>query len=453
MLSENKRVIRTFLLLFVLTASFVLVFLFSKNSSKKNLHISCPDCNIILISIEPLRVDHLGSFGYDRGTSPNIDKLAEKGIQFTNAISTSSWTLPASMSIFTSTYPDSHRVLNKVTLSPDGEENLTNLKKLSPNIKTLAEELKNNDYETAAFTGGAALEAQFGFDQGFGVYKQDGFAGLSTTAPEALDWIKQNRDSKFFVYLQGYDTHGQYVPEDGYDKRFVDFDYTGSLTGSTEEQKQLREDALARGELFLSKDDVRFLTDLYDEKVQRMDEKVGIFMDEYNKLGLSDKTIFIFVSSHGEELYDHGRIDHGHSLYDELIHVPLIITGPNIPHREIATQVSTLDIMPTIFQMLNIQIPPNLSSQMAGTSLLSSANGENNDLAVYPETDYRHATYLRGVRTNSGYMYIYNAETGKEELYNTKKDPEEKQNIASSDTKTLDKLRALLSKHFGANND
>lgn len=448
MLAQNKRKVQILLAALTLLAA-VLIAISTKNAGKQEkVAVSCPDCNIVLISIEPLREDHLSYTGYNRETSPNIDKLAQNGLQFNNAISTSSWTLPASMSIFTSLYPSQHKVLNKVTLTSDGKEISTNLKELSPDVKTLAEVLKDNGYKTAAFTGGAALESQFGFNQGFDIYQQKDFAGLPTTIPEALNWINNNKNSKFFVYLQGYDTHGQYVPEGGYDKRFVDFNYDGNLTGSAEEQKSMREDTLARGQLFLSSEDVRFLTDIYDEKVQRADEQAGKFMEEYKKLGLENKTIFIFVSSHGEELYDHGRIDHGHSLYEELVHVPLVISGTNVPHRIINSQVSTLDIMPTILNILNIQTGFNMDKQIKGVSLLSVINGEKEESNLYPETDYRYAVFLRSVRTNSGYKYIYNPESGKEELYNLNKDPKEKENIANSDKKILNSLRNLMTKHF-----
>ena len=318
----------------------------------------CEGCNVLFISIDPLRARNIHAYGYGRQTTPTIDTLAAKGIMFKNAISVSSWTLPATMSIFTGVYPSLHKVTNKFTVTVEGKEEISNLKKLSPALLTTAEIFKLNGYTTGGFTGGAALHRQFGFAQGFDKYVDDkDFTGLSYSAPKALEWIREHKNEKLFVFLHGFDTHGQYVPEGGYDKRFVDFEYIGKLTGSKEEQLSLREEGLKIGKINLTNEDVRFLTAIYDEKLQRMDESLGKFLIDYKSLGLLDRTVVVFTSSHGEELYEHGRIDHGHSLYDELIHVPFIIMNPGMDKSNTIDElVSNIDIMLTLLNLISFLI-------------------------------------------------------------------------------------------------
>ncbi len=204
--------------------------------------VDCGDCNIVLISVDTLRADRVGVLGYKKDTTPTLDKLAEESYVFTQAISVAPWTLPSHMSMFTGLYPSEHKMVNKVIITNSGEEVSANLSSISPGIKTLAELLKEKGYINAGFTGGAGLGSDFGFNRGFDVYDdEDNFAGFENSLPKAINWVKSNKDNKFFLFVHGYDVHGQYVPEGGYDNRYLDFEYEGNLTGSKLEQKQLRE--------------------------------------------------------------------------------------------------------------------------------------------------------------------------------------------------------------------
>ena len=285
---SNQKHKRKTLILFILFIAFVgFLFYIKKINKPDEIQFKCPDCNVVLISIDPLRVSNIGVYGYEKDTTPTIDKLSENSFVFTNAVSVSSWTLPSAMSLLTGVYPSRHKVLNKFTLREGQEEEISNLNDSSPDLKTIAQVFKEAGYKTGGFTGGAAVDSQFGFDQGFDIYtSEEDFGGLRETVPKALDWLTENKDEKLFVFLHGYSTHGQYIPEEGYDYRFVDFDYKGKLTGSKEEQKELREEGLSRGQIFLTEDDVRFLTALYNEKVQRADNLFAQFIQNYQKLGL-----------------------------------------------------------------------------------------------------------------------------------------------------------------------
>ncbi|MCL4338145.1 sulfatase [Patescibacteria group bacterium] len=412
--------------------------------------ISCRDCNIVLIVLDPLRADHIHSYGYMRDTTPTIDSLASHGFAFTNDISASSWTLPADMSLLTGVYPSRHKVLNKYTLLSPGSQIISNLKVLAPDIVTFAEFLKKNGYATGGFTGSAAVNREFGYSAGFDTYVDDkDFAGLPYTYPKAIDWIKAHKENKFFVFLQGYDTHGEYVPQGGYDFRFLDFPYKGKLTGSKDEEVQLRESGLAQGKLFLSKDDVRFLNAIYDEKLQRADTELAKFLSEYKKLGLMDKTIFVFTSGHGEELYDHGQIDHGHSLYQELIHVPLIISVPGMSSGvKINSLVSSIDVMPTVLSVLDIAPDDVLKKQMQGVSLIPAMEGGKMNLDAFSETDYRYAVFKRAFITSDGWKIITDLETNINELYNLGSDKKELGDLSSQnpakDEEVSIKLQRIL---------
>ena len=426
-------------------------FLFIRNNftSKDNIGV-CRDCNIVLISFDTLRADHVGAFGYKKNTTPTIDMFAQEGFIFTNAITVAPWTLPSHMSWFTGIYPSQHKVLNKFTVNIDGTEEITNLENVAPGIVTLAEILKQNGYRTGGFTGGAGIHHQFGFDRGFEIYIDDkDFGGFSDSIPKAIDWISKHKDEKLFVFLHGYDIHGQHIPEEGYDYRFIDFEYEGTLTGSKEEQKELREEGIARGKVFLTQKDVEFLTALYDEKVQRADTLFAHFIEKYQELGQMDKTIFIITSDHGEELYEHGRIDHGHSLYEEQINIPFIISvAENTGSVRIDEQVRSIDIMPTIFDLVGIDPDNSSLEQMEGVSLVSLMEGGKIQLDVFPETDYRYATFLRAARVENQWKLIRNLEFNSDEVYDLKNDPKERQSIAKNGHKQLELLKQKLEEHL-----
>lgn len=204
----------------------------------------------------------------------------------------------------------------------------------------------------------------------------------------------------------------------------------------------MREQGITRGQIFLTTEDTRFLTSLYDEKVQRADEEIAVFFERYDKTGLKDKTIFVITSHHGEELYEHGRIDHGHSLYEELIRIPIIIIVPDLKDKiVIDSQVTNIDILPTLLTLLDFQKNRQLYQQFQGESMINIQRKKNYALI---ETDYRYATFKRGVRKSDGWKYIVDLDSGDEELYNLEKDPGEKNNLIMDAPQKLQELKNLL---------
>lgn len=424
-----------------------------KKVDLSKLPLKYKDHNVILVSFDALQAAHVGSLGYKRNITPTIDAMAKEGFNFSNNISTASWTVPASMTWFTGVYPSEHRLTNKFAVFNPPNNVLSNLKKLSPELVTLAEVLKQNGYATGGFTGNAGVNGFFGYDQGFDTYfyEKGKFGSMSVSIPKALAWLKDNSSKKFFMFLHGYDIHGQGIPEGGFDYRFVDKGYDRKYSGSKEEQEALREEGLEKGSVALRDEDVKFWRAIYDEKIQRTDAMFRKFLDEYTKMGLTDKTIFVLTSDHGTEFHEHKRFDHGFSLYDELIHVPLVIKLPKVKAgKVIKDQVSSIDVMPTILDLLDVKMPEKAGNQLRGESLAPAFKGKPVAKDVFSETDYRQYTYKRSITTKDGWKFIYTLEDKNRELYNLKNDPSETKNLLASEPRRAYELEQKLFSHFKA---
>jgi arylsulfatase A-like enzyme len=162
-----------------------------------------------------------------------------------------------------------------------------------------------------------------------------------------------------------------------------------------------------------------------------------------------DKTIFVLTSDHGTEFHEHTRFDHGFTLYDELIHVPLVIKLPGQKNGKVITdQVSSLDIMPTLLELLEVKMPEKARGQLRGTSLIPAFKGKPVTKDVYSETDYRQYTYKRSVITKEGWKFIYTLENKSRELYNLKKDPKEQKNLVELEPRLSYELEQKLFSHF-----
>lgn len=410
------------------------------------------DFNVVFVSFDALQAAHVGALGYPRNITPTIDAMARKGFSFSQNISVASWTVPASMSWFTGVYPSEHRLTNKFSVfNPPDNNVLSNLKKLSPGLVTLAEVLKQNGYATGGFTGNAGVSGGFGYNQGFDEYffEKGKFGSMGVSIPKGLEWLQKNKDSKFFMFLHGYDMHGQNIPAEGFDYRFVEKGYDKKFTGSAQEQEALREEGLEKGAVALRDEDVRFWRAIYDEKIQRTDARFRKFLEEFEKMGLMDKTIFVLTSDHGTEFHEHKRFDHGFSLYDELIHVPLIIKLPGQKTGTVVSdQVSSIDVMPTVLDLLDVKMPEKAKSQLRGVSLVPGLQGRPVAKDVFFETDYRQYTYKRGIQTKDGWKLIYTLENKKRELYNLKQDPGETRNLVEQEPRRAYELEQRIFAHF-----
>lgn len=447
-LTQNKYILIIAVLLLIIFS----VFMIDKGGVRvaKNPPV-CSGCNVIVIGVDALQAAHISHLGYPNETTPTIDALAQQGTSFGNAISSASWTVPSFMSIFTGLYPSEHKVVNKFSVFTKEKQVAANLVDLSPNAETLAEVFKANGYATAGFTGDAGVNSQFGYNKGFDVYTDEKtFGSIENSSAHAIPWIEKNKDKKFFIFLHGYDDHGQFDVPENYTGRFMPQDYHGKYKGTKDEQRTLREEGLANGKIDLSLDDVAFWRGWYDSKIRDADDRLARFLEEYDKLGIKNKTVIVVVSDHGTEFYEHNRFDHGFSLYDELVHVPLVFVVPGLSDTGIITdQVTTLDVAPTLIDITGIKPSEQYHSQLRGKSLLSylkTGQGEPQD--VFMETDYRNYTHKRGIRTADGWKYILTMENAAEELYDVKNDAGEKTNVINVYPDVAAKLKQRIMDHL-----
>jgi arylsulfatase A-like enzyme len=298
--------------------------------------------SIVLVSIDTLRADRLGVMGNTRGLTPTLDRLATEGLLFEQATSPAPWTLPAHASLFTSRLPHDLRRHWDFTTAVHVRWTL------------LAERLYEAGYRTAAFTGAGYVSSQFGFSQGFEVFDEHDEAlegGPEKILAPALAWARSVAGAPFFLFVHTYEPHYPYVhldrarPED-----------VGRLppTFTIEEVEVIH-----RGEIVPTPAERRYITDLYDGDVAYADRVVGGFLSTLEREGILDRALLVVVSDHGEELWDHDTgysPDHGHTLYQELIHVPLILRWPGkVPAgRRIRTPVSLIDVAPTLLALAGL---------------------------------------------------------------------------------------------------
>jgi choline-sulfatase len=410
------------------------------------------DYNVVLVAFDGMQAKHLSAYGYQLDTTPNLDKFLDNSYLFKKAISPASWTVPTYMSIFTSLYPSEHKVVNKfVEYDKEGTTTKTfkaNLRELNPQAVTLAEILKKNGYVTGGFTGDAGASGSFGNGLGFDEYfDKETFGGLETSILKAEEWLDKNKDKKFFMFLHGYDVHGQYAPKEGFDQRYVKKPYTGKYTGSPKEQGVLREEGLLNGKIELSEADTQFWRAIYDEKISRADAQFAKIMKRLEDLSLLKNTLVVVLSDHGTEFYEHKRFDHGHTLYKELVDVLFAVHMPGkIGKTEINSLVSTLDVAPTILSILGIKDPA--VTDMKGIDLTPAFNGTDLSRDIYSETDYRLYTHKRSITTPDGWKFILTMENLNKELYDLNKDPGEQANLAEKETKLAYELEQKIYAHL-----
>ena len=385
--------------------------------------------NVILISLDSCRADHLSSYGYQRPTTPNLDALAARGALFLNAYSSTSWTLPAHMALFTA-LPDSvHGV------------NANGRPALDPARVTLAQQFKAASYETAAFVSGPYLHAAFGFDRGFDRYVNcTSYPDLNpllgprrhsihhrshvdVTNPRLFraveGWLETPHDPPFFLFIHVWDIHYDYIPPPPFDKRF-DPDYQGLVTATDYEDSP----AVHQG---MDPRDLAHIVALYDGEIASTDEYLGRLFKRVEDLGLAKRTLIVVTADHGEEFFEHGNKGHQKSLYDEVLHIPLIMRWPGrVPERvRVKEQARIIDIAPTLAALCGL--PPN--PEAVGVSLVDHLQGRARDLPAYAELEV--GQHLRSIRMPT-FKLIWDLVSDRQTLYDPVADPGETTVLASS---------------------
>lgn len=411
--------------------------------------------NVVWILIDALRADHLGAYDYERDTSPFIDKFADESILFKYAFSQESYTQASVPSYFTSTYPLEHKVLY----------DQPNVEILDLKFVTIAEILKNANYDTAAFVFNPHLKAKFNFGQGFDLY-DDNKKGFDTSLPlyEAYEtaekifnklnrYLSGNKKRPLFLYLHYRDVHSPYVPPPPYHKTFL----TPVLEPTV--------DIIYNNRVPFKKQYADIFISQYDGEIKYTDQYIKKTMTllKDNNINL-ENSIIIITADHGEEFFDYHPEDkpgeqHGRTLYMEQIHVPLIISIPNInaPQKIINSKVELVDIAPTVLDILDINFEKY--NQFQGKSLLPLIKGDDiNSFTVYSGGNHGRGVILKGdwkyyyfdkfpkdhrretfTKPSNDYNYTYG-----EELYNLKTDPKETRNLINTEINIALKLKEEL---------
>ena len=405
-------------------------------------NISKESFNIVLITIDTLRADHLSCYGYERETSPAIDNVAEKGILFKNVIAPSSWTAPSMVSLFTSTYPVNHGVIHGVGYRRDETIHIQEV--FSDELITLAEILQAHEYTTFGVTSNLHLSEKFGFARGFDYFKCLPWFSAPPVNQEIYSWEDEIKKSeKFFLWVHYFDPHIPYLAQKPWVENYTSQALTEKLNLSNKSSGEL--EGLAST---FKKDPqaVSNLIALYDSEVNFVDSHVGALIEKFE---LDKNTLVIITSDHGEEFLEHNHLGHGKNLFQETIHIPLIVKLPYSVNKEtIETHVNLIDIMPSILQMINITVPDQALGrnfrEKEGPFVWLQKIALRRDVPSdysFSELDTKHI--LKSITTPE-WKYIYNYTDRTEQLYNLNDDPLEVNNLAGKKAKECERLYVQL---------
>ena len=412
-----------------------------------------PPPNVLLVSIDTLRRDHLSCYGYERETSPNIDSLADEGVLFQTVVAPSAWTLPVHTTLLTALPPTQHDV---ITLH----------RRLKPDVVTLPAVMRDAGYATAAFVSTTVLNVVFGLWRGFDHYDDythvhTGYTDRCRVSTPALvdavkDWLDvwrlRGSGRPFFVFLHLYDVHSKrHHRQPGAalycsPTPFQDM-YDPSYRGENKGQRLIGKHSSTER---MSERDLIHNMALYDGEIRFVDDQLEDLFAILRSLGVMDRTIISVISDHGEEFYEHGRQGHHQSLYDETILVPWVMRFPEkIPAgRVVEAQVRMMDIAPTILSLAGIAPTPGFGvlkgdRRFAGADLAPLVSSPNTDFSPLPAFADLEGK-LAAVRTEEWkYIMSLHAE-GAEELYSLADDPKELINLAEEKPQVRDLLRDEL---------
>lgn len=364
--------------------------------------------NVLIVSIDTIRADRVGSYGYAGARTPTLDALAARGLRFRQASTVMPLTLPAHASLLTGTFPAFHGVRDNGGFY------------LSDEHDTLAEILHNRGLRTGAFVGSFVLDSRWGLRQGFDKYFDDfDLSGSATAAldeiqrpanevvDQALQWLGQDLEQPFFAWVHLYDPHTPYAAPEPFRAAFP-----------------------------------RTLDGAYDAEIAFVDQQIGRLIAHLTSAGQLDRTLIVAVGDHGESLGEHEEYTHGFFLYDAALQVPLIMAGPGVPHRTVDDQVRIVDVMPTVLEFLGLS-PPDA---VQGATLVPAARGERLDLVAFAETWFPRYHYgwneLMAVR-DGRYKFIL---APRRELYDLQADPREQRDLSQERPARVAALEQALRK-------
>ena len=385
---------------------------------------------VLLVSLDTLRADRLGLYGYDRGTSPFLDSLASQSVVFDRAISPAPWTLPAHATMLTSMYP-----------SVLGLEAYPRAGRVPERAVALAEWLQGKGFRSHAETAGGFVSGELGFAQGFEIY-EGGDRSFARVIDRGTAWLSTlAADERFFLFLHTYDIHG-YDPSEEARAALVSAPESSELSQALGQARRTGVRGLAellqnpvhqRLVAALGEDSREYLSQLYDAAIWDADRQLARLVEQLRELQLLEDTLLIVVSDHGEELFDHGRSGHGFTLFEENLRVPLLLRHASLAPVRVAAPVGLVDLAPTVVDVLGLAAPESWQ----GRSLLAD---EGRAPAVFSEAAHRP---LRAIREGQMKL-IRNRHTRHESLFDLEQDPGEKQDLAGRRDAREAKLAARL---------
>jgi arylsulfatase A-like enzyme len=382
--------------------------------------------NVVLISIDTLRFDHLGAYGYARDVSPAIDALAREGVVFEEAIVQAPWTAPSHASMLTSQYP-----------SALGIGRFADPGRIHPAVETLAETLSAAGLATCAVTENGFVSPAQGMDQGFDVFHMTKTSEEGVATAEA--WLAElGPEEPFFLFFHTYDVH-QYNPKGEYWDRFVR-PYEGKLTSVEPTIARLlqspdHDDLVAT----FDAEDWRHVIDRYDGTIAYVDTWMGELFALLERLGRRADTLILLTSDHGEEFGEHDGSGHGFTLYDENVRVPLIVQHRSLAPRRVEGPVGLLDLAPTVTDLLGLATP----SAWQGVSLapvLRGAAAAPPELPVLSEGAHRP---FKSIRTAT-HKYVVSTRQPREQLFDLDRDPGEEEGVSGGEAALRAELRDVL---------
>jgi arylsulfatase A-like enzyme len=300
--------------------------------------------------VDTLRADRLAAYNpRSRVKTPAFDQFAKEGTLFVNAQSPENWTKPSVASVLTGLYPTTHGAKQSESRLPDA-------------VSMISEVFKQQGVKTATFLANGYVSDKFGFGQGWDFYTNYIRENKSTTAEnvfkEAGNWIETHKDERFFVYIQTIDPHVPYDPPANFLAMYDPEPYTGIIS-PRKTADQLEQAKRNPPTLTFNDRDRQHLEALQDGEITFHDEHFGHFVERLKKLGVYDQVLFVVTADHGEEFHDHGSYGHGHSVYQELLHVPLMFRRPGVipGGKRIEETVGTVDVTPTVLASAGIAVP------------------------------------------------------------------------------------------------
>jgi arylsulfatase A-like enzyme len=383
--------------------------------------------HIVLVMIDTLRPDHLGCYGYPRNTSPNIDRIARQGILFENVFSVAPWTNPTIASLFTGRYPQA--------IFPPARHRDAIRQALPEQLETLAETLKRKGYRTAALIDHPGISRRWNYDQGFdewvSLFRKGGFKiwGVTDSAFVSREFdaiLDQDSRTPAFVYLHLVYPHRPYAPPPPHDNLF------------------------GPGFKRLVEGEKQGVINRYDGEIRYTDDLVGKILGSLEKRGFLNRAYLVITSDHGEGFWEHGLSEHGNSLFNELLRVPLIVLPPGgrgEAPRRVTDSASNIDLYPTILEMAGLAPPMDAD----GKSLfrhLRARRGESGDGWMFSESP--HSGYLQGAACMKGNLKYIHQRFPRKAFFDMEKDPEERANLVGKNP-FFQVMRERLSRYRARN--